>query len=152
MAPGAGPMPPEMHWALVLILSWFTMGLVGLFWAFKQANFVKLIDPASNAVKMLMVALGGMVVQVLLYIVAMASRSMTLMAMMGVIMMLLNAVILVAGLMAVFGMRRSMVNYYNSTEPMGLKLSGVMTFFFSILYFQYHFSRIARWKKTGMLS
>jgi hypothetical protein len=53
--------------------------------------------------------------------------------------------------MAVFGMRRSIVQYYNTREPIGLKLSGVMTFFFSILYFQYHFSRIAEWKQTGRL-
>ena len=37
-------------------------------------------------------------------------------------------------------------------EPINLRLSGVMTFFFNILYFQYHFTRIAEWKRTGMLS
>jgi len=145
-------MPPDLHWALVLILSWVTMGLAGLFWAFKQAGFVKRIDPASKATQMLLLALGGMLAQVLLYFVSVALRSYSMMAMMGILTMLLNVVILVAGLLALFGMRRSLVNYYNSVEPIGLKLSGVMTFFFSILYFQYHLSRIARWEKTGVLS
>jgi len=58
----------------------------------------------------------------------------------------------VFGLMGVFGMRRSLLNYYNTVEPIGLRLSGVMTFFFSVFYFQYHFTRIANWKQTGVLS
>ena len=55
-------------------------------------------------------------------------------------------------IIGVFGMRRSLVNYYNTVEPIGLKLSGVMTFFFAIFYFQYHFNRIANWKQTGVLA
>jgi hypothetical protein len=51
-----------------------------------------------------------------------------------------------------FSMRGAIQRYYNSVEPIGLRLSGVMTFFFNILYFQYHFRRIARWKITGQLS
>ena len=45
-----------------------------------------------------------------------------------------------------------MLNYYNSVEPINLRLSGVMTFFFNILYLQYHMTRIARWKQTGILT
>ena len=63
----------------------------------------------------------------------------------------LNVVIIVTALAAIFGMRSSLVRYYNSVEPIGLRLSGVMTFFFSILYLQYHLSRIAAWKTTGVL-
>jgi hypothetical protein len=66
--------------------------------------------------------------------------------------MLLNIVILAAALMALFGMRRSLVGYYNTVKPVGLRLSAAMTFFFNILYFQYHLSRIAQWKKTGQFS
>jgi len=52
----------------------------------------------------------------------------------------------------VFSIRQSMVTYYNTVEPIQLQLSGVMTFFFGMLYLQYHMSRIARWKRTGVLS
>jgi hypothetical protein len=52
---------------------------------------------------------------------------------------------------AFFRMRRGLLDYYNSVEPIGLKLSGAMTFFFSIYYLQYHLTRIANWKKTGQL-
>jgi hypothetical protein len=48
-------------------------------------------------------------------------------------------------------MRRSMEDYYNSAEPVGLQLSGVMTFFFNVIYFQYHLNRIRQFKTTGVL-
>jgi len=53
---------------------------------------------------------------------------------------------------AIFKARSLLLEYYNTVEPINLRLSGVMTFFFNILYFQYHFTRIAEWKRTGMLS
>ena len=56
---------------------------------------------------------------------------------------------LVCLFIGVFDMRKSLVTHYNSVEPIGLKLSGVMTFFFHFLYFQYHFTRIAALKQTG---
>jgi hypothetical protein len=148
----AGPMPPEMHWVVVLLLTWITCGLGGLIWAFRQASFVKKIHPASKAVLMLVVSLLGMVAQVVVYIGALSAGSGSgAQAAVGLI-LLLNIVILAASLAAIFGMRSSLVNYYNTVEPMGLELSGAITFFFNILYFQYHLSRIARWKKTGQLS
>jgi hypothetical protein len=58
---------------------------------------------------------------------------------------------IVLHLMAVFQMRSSLEDYYNTVEPINLRLSGVMTFFFAVYYFQYHFTRIANWKKTGYL-
>ena len=42
-----------------------------------------------------------------------------------------------------------MVRYYNSVEKIGLRLSGVMTFFFGILYFQHHLHRILKAKGEG---
>jgi hypothetical protein len=49
-------------------------------------------------------------------------------------------------------MRTSIERHYNTVENIGLKLSPVMTFFFNLYYFQYHFARIAEWKKTGRLA
>ncbi|MNF15707.1 hypothetical protein D3C80_2184330 [compost metagenome] len=48
-------------------------------------------------------------------------------------------------------MRRSMLNYYNSVEPIALRLSNAMVFFFSMPYLQYHMTRIAKWKMGGVL-
>ena len=55
-------------------------------------------------------------------------------------------------LVGIFSIKAAMEEYYNSTENIGLHMSGVMTFFFSTVYIQYHINRIARWKKTGVLS
>lgn len=142
-------MPPEMHWAVVLILSWITFGLGAVVWMFKEAAFVKKIDPSSKAVVLYIGVLLLMVVQVALYLPVISSGDISEVESVAGIIMIVSVAIVILALVTIFGMRGSLIRYYNTTEPIGLKLSGVMTFFFSILYFQYHFSRIARWKKTG---
>ena len=67
----------------------------------------------------------------------------------------LGSILMLAGLVcytvARFRIRKILFTHYNSVEPIGLRLSDVMTFFFGTMYFQYHLSRIAQWKKTGYL-
>ncbi len=58
---------------------------------------------------------------------------------------------LVFHLKAFFGMRDSIERHYNTVEPINLRLSSIMTFFFNVIYFQYHFTRINEWKRTGAL-
>ena len=53
---------------------------------------------------------------------------------------------------AEFQMKNDLEEYYNSVEPIDLRLHGGMTFFFAVWYFQHHLSRIAQWKKTGILA
>src|SRR5882672_3510516 len=55
-APTAGPIPPNLHWALVLLISLFTFGLFGLVWIFVEASFVKRIDPRNISRALLIVA------------------------------------------------------------------------------------------------
>ena len=145
----AHPVPPNMHWLIVLVLSAFTYGLGGLVWGFKQAFFVKKLDPGSKGVLYLCLAAIAMVIQVALYFVLVSSSPTGFAALWMV--SLTNVVIIVFALIGIFGMRKSLLHHYNTVEPIGLRLGGIMTFFFSILYFQYHFSRIANWKKTGTL-
>ena len=49
--------------------------------------------------------------------------------------------------MANFSMRKSIHNYYTMVEPMGINLmdttGALLTFFFPIYFFQYHFTAIA---------
>jgi hypothetical protein len=49
-----------------------------------------------------------------------------------------------------FSLKNALEEYYNSVEPINLQLSGVMTFFFNVIYFQYHLSKIRQWKMTGV--
>lgn len=146
-------MPPDLHWALVLVLAIFT-GIFGIIWFFIQAGYVKKIDPASRARTFLIIGMLASVGQIAtsLIIAGAAALGSIGSALAGLVVILIFALIsIVFMLSAVFGMRRSLIDYFNSVEPIGLRLSGVMTFFFNILYFQYHLSRIAAWKKTGTL-
>ena len=142
-----------MHWAVVLILAMFT-GIFGLIWFFMQAGYVKKIDPASRARKFLIFGLLAMLAQIVatFAIAAAAAMGSTAGAAAGGFLTLILAIVsMVLMLAAVFGMRRSLIDYFNTVEPIGLRLSGAMTFFFNMLYFQYHLSRIAEWKRTGTL-
>ena len=54
-------------------------------------------------------------------------------------------------LVGIFSIKSAMEEYYTTTENIGLQLSGVMTFFFSTVYIQYHINSIAHQKKMGVL-
>lgn len=157
-------MPPDLHWLLVWLLGGITGGLFTLIWCFKQAGFVKKIDPASKATLYMTLALVGQfalllgavgIIVVSSGIIGVSASSGSFPAGVSAIVGIVGLVVLLIGvfwLVAIFGMRSSLVRYYNTVEPMGLRLSGVMTFFFNIIYFQYHLSRIANWEKTGVLA
>ena len=147
--------PPDLHWALVLLFS--CTGIFTLVWALIQASYAKKIDPSSKAVIFYVLWLIGTIINFMLYV--------------GLVMMIINnngrvddaanglgSIIFLVGLASgiffvagTYSIRASMIEYYNTREPIQLQLSGVMTFFFSIYYLQYHMSRIAAWKKTGYL-
>lgn len=150
----AGPVPPDFHWALVLLINilcnWF-----GLIWLFVEASFIKKIAPQSKAILLLA-----------LFVVAIFCGAITI-AIAGDldhgsgspvasgVGFLILAVGCVLYFIAVFSMRSDLEDYYNTTENIQLRLSGVgstlLTLFFAVYYFQWHFSRIAKWKKTGVL-
>ncbi|MGC8882628.1 MAG: GYF domain-containing protein [Bryobacteraceae bacterium] len=148
-AAAAWPAPPGMHWLAVLLLGWITCGIFGLVWVFVQANFVKKIDPASPARGFF---IGSLAVSLLtnpaMFLASLVDRP-------GLAVMALAALLIPVSvalfLLGVFSMRRSLLHHYNTVESIGLRLNAVLTFFFNILYFQYHFTRIARWKRTGIL-
>jgi len=147
----SGPTPPDCHWALVLVLSVFTFGLFSSFWMYKQATFVKKIDPSSNAPNWMVGVgvglLGNFALYALALVISLTQGSWE--ASEGV----RNFADIVGRLGTGFAiglafvMRSSLLRYYNYSEPIGLKLSPVMTFFFQFIYIQYHFSRIAAGKR-----
>jgi len=47
-------------------------------------------------------------------------------------------------IITIYVIRAELHYHYNQCEPVGLYLSGVMTLFFSFLYFQYHLYKIAQ--------
>lgn len=152
--PAAGPVPPSLHWALVFLLVMVTFGIFGIVWIFVEANFVKRIDPRNPARTLFVVVLllEAVYIGLMVAVVAAAASGVSNVGIIAAVGPLIAIGAAVCGLVAIFKMRSSLVNYYNSVEPIQLRLSGVMTFFFNIYYFQYHFTRIAEWKRTGQLT
>ena len=150
------PMPPDFHWALVLLINYFC-GFFHIVWLFVEAAFIKKIVPGSKGVLLLSLGLGGIVLGVIVAVIG--SESMdegtrgSFAAVLGVALIIAGIVVIIA---ATFTMRSDLEEYYNTTENINLRLSGVgstlLTFFFAVYYFQWHFSRIAKWKKTGVLT
>lgn len=140
------PIPPDFHWALVLLIGIFTCFLFLWAWLIVEAVWIRKIKPSSKGLLYVVLALACFIVGGLVNgIVGAAYRGQHP----GSIFSLGGWVL---GLVGAFTMRSDLEEYYNSTENIGLTLSGVMTFFFAPFYFQYHFSRIAKWKKTGVLA
>jgi hypothetical protein len=151
-----GPVPPDLHWALVLLIAFFC-SIFQLIWLFIEAAFVKKIKPDSNFLAFLITGIGLFVGSIVfayaLLIVAVSMNPNSPQPPWAALIILSAGYLggIVLWIMGIFKMRAALVEYYNTVEPINLRLSGVMTFFFSLFYFQYHFSRIASWKKTGYL-
>jgi hypothetical protein len=137
-----GPLPPGMEWFVVLLIAIFTCGIFSAVWMFIQANFVKQIRPASNALLFYAIGIGGVFAAVFLTF----ARELLMLA------PLVNLGCAVLIIVGHFQMKAALEDYYNTVEPIGLRLNGVMVFFFNVFYFQYHFSRIRKWKTTGVLT
>jgi uncharacterized protein DUF4339 len=147
-----GLIPPDFHWALVLLVNFFC-NIFQIVWLFIEAGFVKKIDSESKGIAFLA---GSLVTEIVAVIVLFTSIGMSpdrqdpspAVFVPFILIALAGAVLHLIG---IFQMRSSLVTHYNTVEPINLRLSGVMTFFFAVYYFQYHFSRIANWKRTGYL-
>lgn len=140
----AFPAPPKLHWALVLLFAVLTLGIFMIVWMFIQSSWVRKIDAASHATAQFV---GYVVLFLLSQIFDLASSE----GLKGVsVLLLLGSYI--AFYFGTYSIRRSMLEHYNGMEPMQLKLSAAMTFFFSTFYLQYHMTRIADMKAAGALA
>ncbi len=142
------PPPPSLHWGILVLLGVLTCGIFGWVWAFIQAAWVKKVQPESKALLYYGIAVG-------LFVLMFGGAFMA-----GVqgqagagrepVFLLFRLGGGIMWLVAAFNMRSSIEDHFNSAEPIGLSLNGVMTFFFSIYYFQYHFTRINEMKQRQM--
>ena len=149
------PLPPNLHWAILLVLlvvgRVFVNSLWLLFnwvWTLILANWARRLSGTNKAMVLVAMYPAGFVAgAVALGFGAVRGNA----AMEGV-----GGILIFAGLIAyivgIFKIREAMEEHYNSKENIALTLSGVMTFFFSTIYLQYHINRIAQWKRTGILS
>lgn len=145
MPMSTGFIPTDFHWGLVLLICVFTCFLFGWAWLFVETAFVRKIKPDSKALMFAIIALcvafvGGAINGYMNASTGIRTNN-----------PIFSLVALVLLEVALFQMKSDLEDYYNRVEPINLQLSGVMTFFFGIFYFQHHLSRIAQWKKMGVL-
>jgi hypothetical protein len=150
-----GLIPPDLHWAVMVMLSVLTLGLFPVIWSIVMTNFTKKLDDDGLArtlfIAGFVASLGGRIFRAIA-----RAQSAELVSSIPSGLLLFGDLLMLIGIAccitAAFRMRSTLLAYYNSIEPLGLYLSDAMTFFFGLYYLQYHFSRIAKWKKNGYLA
>jgi hypothetical protein len=133
------PSPPSLHWSVTLLLGIVTCSFFGIIWIFVQAVWIKKVRPATIALPFLIAHL----------VVALAGGFLSVAIKSPEIELLARIVSLILYQMGSFRMRDAIEDYCNIEEKMNLRLSGVMTFFFSVYYFQYHLTQIRKLKQTA---
>jgi len=134
------PDPPNLHWALVLLFGVISCGLFTTAWDIVQAVWMRQIAPQSKAIFYYIVYAANLVLIALVSAAAsyrhVGSHAVGLLNLGGIVVLIVGR----------FSMKNSLERHYNAEEPMGLLLSGIMTFFFGAIYFQYHFNDIVKRK------
>ena len=141
-------LPPNLHWGWLLLLNVITRSFFNMIWAFVQANWARKLSGKNTALVLVAMYPAGIISGAVMAVLGSSSEQGSLSGLGGVL-ILAGVVCLIV---SVFKTKAAMEEYYNTVENIGLSLSGAMTFFFSVIYIQYHINRIARWKKTGELS
>ena len=142
------PDPPNLHWALVLVLAICTCGIFSVIWDLVQVLWMKRVEPGTKALPYFI----GYVV--LSFLNAGASMGTSAAIMQGghphssPLSIIIGIAIFVLVILYRFAMKNSLEQHFNGPEPLGLRLGPVMTFFFGGLYFQYHFNRINEMKRA----
>jgi hypothetical protein len=134
------PDPPNLHWGLVILFAFLTCGFFVYAWDIVQALYVKKLQPTSQA---LMYYIAGLALLVISIGFALGKPGLQIDRILNIV----GVVILITGR---FNLRKSLEEHFTTVEPIGLTLSGVMTFFFGPFYFQYHFNRINEIKRAAL--
>lgn len=137
--------PPNLHWGLVLLFQFITFGLFDAAWGLVLSIWVRKSDSTSRAVYLYASWAVGLALIIVLSAITGAEHTS------DPLIPLIQLVSVGLSLGARFSLRNSLEKYYNDVEPMGLSLSGVMTFFFATIYFQYHLNDIVRRKRLDRM-
>lgn len=150
--PGASAMqfeaPPNLNWGLVLLFDFLTCGIFQLVWNFILAAWMKRVQPSSQA--LIYYAAG--------YGLQLINTGFSIPIFLGAMhhihpshhygLNLLSVVAWVIRIVARFNMKSSLEEHFNTVEPIGLRLNGVMVFFFGGLYLQSQMNRINEIKQA----
>jgi hypothetical protein len=144
----AYPDPPNLNWGLELLLCFLTFGIFVIVWNLIIAAWANRVQPASKALMYYIIAtvltvlhLGGSWGM----LIAVSHHHQYHRSVFGSLLWLATWVI---RLIARFTLRDTLEQHFNGPEPLGLRLSAVMTFFFGGIYFQYKLNEINEVKQA----
>ena len=151
------PPPPRIHW-FVLLLCWWVLGtLIARFapkpyqnllnslvvdaWAFYLCLWIRQLDPDARCIFWCDAYL---VVELTCAALTIQQHSTPTVTLIWGILAMASTIL---GIATIFLIRADLEKHYNEREPIGLHLSGGLTFFLSFLYFQSQLYPIAQLKK-----
>jgi hypothetical protein len=144
----AYPNPPNLQWALELLLGFFTCGFFVVVWNLVIATWANRVQPASKALTFYIIA-------TVLIVLSLGSSWSVIISLShhvhphhSVLGNLISLATWVVRLIARFTLRDTLEQHFNGPEPLGLRLNPVMTFFFGGIYFQYKLNEINEIKQT----
>ena len=149
--------PPNLSWGLVLLFDALTCGLFQMVWNIIYSAWMRRVQPNSNA---LFYYIGGyvlalvysagyvpMFLEQMRHAMAHDAIAQTHMAHQALLYLLASAG-WVLKLVARFSMKSSLEEHYNTVEPIGLRLNGVLVFFFGGLYIQSQLNKVNEIKQA----
>jgi len=144
----AYPDPPNLNWGLELLLGFLTCRLFVVVWNLVIASWANRVQPASKALIWYIAA-------TVLFVLELGSSWTIVISLSHHVHphhSLLGNLIGIAAwgvrLIARFTLRDTLEQHFNGPEPLGLRLSAVMTFFFGGIYFQYKLNEINEIKQA----
>ncbi len=141
------PLPPNLHWVLLLVIDVVTRSLFNWIWSIIQANWARKLD-GDNSTLIITATYPAALAAAFVTLVWAGMNGSGTAGMIGLLLLLAG---LIANTIGAFKIKSAMEAYYTFNENIGLSLNGVMIFFFTSIYVQFHVNRIAKWKSTGIL-
>jgi hypothetical protein len=149
--------PPNLHWGLVLLFDLVTLELFQMVWNLIFSTWMQRVQPNSKALLFYIVGYVLTVVHAVMYVPLIIVQMQHVMAndigfqphyAHRALISLIWFVAWVLKLVARFSMKSSLEEHYNTVEPIGFRMSGVLTFFFGGLYIQSQLNRINEIKRA----
>lgn len=148
---GAVPNPPKMAVWLYLLLAVVTLLIFPIIWGFRVSAWMRNVDRKSHAVTWWAVGIVMLAILGGLYVLLSIAHNAELAAgnydpngesaveLFGTLSDLSN----IPFLIALYSARSPLLKYFNSVEPIGLKVNGILLFFLQSLYLQYKLNQVA---------
>lgn len=144
---------PNLHWALVLLFSLLTGSVFMWIWNLVIALWLKRVQPNATSLFFYAGATVLALIRVLFWAPYWIHRSFDMglynFHSGGFLLGSVGVAIWIVRLIARFSQKASLEEHFNRVEPIGLRLSGALTFFFGGLYFQAKLNEINAMKQSA---